>query len=81
MVINGETLVGPLANLLIGFVCSGAKMRGVGRIDTFPSAPLLYDSTEEDGHNLMTEIPTILFPAAKDFRIGELFESLLGLIR
>lgn len=56
-------------------------MRGVGRIDTFPSAPLLYDSTEKDGHNLMTEIPTILFPAAKDFRIGELFESLLGLIR
>jgi hypothetical protein len=56
-------------------------MRAPNEKETFPSAPLPYDSTEEDGHNLMTEIPTILFPAAKDFGIGELFESPLGLIR
>jgi hypothetical protein len=42
---------------------------------------LLCRSTQEDGHNLMTEIPAILFPAVKDPRIGELFESLLGLTR
>lgn len=34
-------------------------------IETSPSAPLLCGSTEEDGHNLMTEIPAILFPALK----------------
>ena len=50
-------------------------------IETSPSAPLLCGSTEEDGHNSMTEIPALLFPAVKDPPTGELFESLSGLTR
>jgi hypothetical protein len=54
---------------------------GQGRIETFQSVPALRGCTEKNGHNLATEILTILFPSPKHPWIGELSESIRGLTR
>lgn len=52
---------------------------GEGLIETFPSVLSLREPVEKNGHNLATEILTILFPPPEHPWIGELSESVRGL--
>jgi hypothetical protein len=52
-----------------------------GLKDTISSVFSLRESAEKIGHNLATEIRTILFPPSKQACIAELSESMPGLTR
>jgi hypothetical protein len=58
---------------------SGTLDEGEGLIEAFPSFLSVRGDTEGKVHNLVTEIPTILFPPAKHPSIGELSGPMRGL--
>jgi len=68
-------------DLLTGCSDSDEKVdKAEDPVASFPSLPSLLESVEKNAHDLATEILTILFPSPKHLWVGELSESMRGLI-